>query len=93
MKRIVLPSTAFARAAKRLLKKQPHAADALRMALERLAEDVYDPRLETHKLKGELQGSWACSADYDLRIIFEFVDHGGVQAILLQGVGTHDDVY
>ena len=93
MRRALLRSTAFARAARRLLKTQPHAADALRMALERLAEDAFDHRLETHKLKGNLAGSWACSADYDLRILFEFVQHEGAEAVLLQTVGTHDEVY
>ena len=30
---------------------------------------------------------------YDLRIIFELVPHGGTEAILMQSVGTHDEVY
>ena len=33
----------------------------------------FAPQLETHKLKGKLSGSWACSAGYDLRIVFDFV--------------------
>jgi len=61
--------------------------------LELLAEDANDPRLRTHKLKGESEGSWACSAGYDLRIVFEFVQHEGSEAILLLTVGTHDEVY
>jgi mRNA-degrading endonuclease YafQ of YafQ-DinJ toxin-antitoxin module len=93
MKRTLVPSQAFTRRVKRLLKREPHAADALRVALGRLAEDSFDSRLETHKLKGELAGSWACSADYNLRIIFEFVQHEGAEAVLLQDVGTHDEVY
>jgi mRNA-degrading endonuclease YafQ of YafQ-DinJ toxin-antitoxin module len=60
---------------------------------ELLAEDAFDPRLKTHKLRGELEGSWACSAGYDLRILFEFVQHEGAEAISLQTVGTHDEVY
>jgi mRNA interferase YafQ len=38
-------------------------------------------------------GSWACSAGYDMRIVFEFVQYEGAEAILLQTVGTHDEVY
>ena len=49
--------------------------------------------LKTHKRKGELAGSWACSAGYDLRILFEFVQHEGAEAILLHTIGTHDEVY
>lgn len=93
MKRIVLRSDAFIRAAKRYTKKHPDAAEELRATLELLEEDAYHPSLKTHKLKGELAGSWACSAGYDLRIIFEFVQHEGAEAILLQTVGTHDEVY
>ena len=93
MTRALLRSTAFVRAARRLLKKQPHAADVLRSTLDQLAEDAHHPLLKTHKLKGELDGSWACSVGYDLRIVFEFVQHGGEEAILLQTIGTHDEVY
>ncbi len=50
-------------------------------------------RLNTHKLKGELKDSYACSAGYDLRIIFKFVEYEQTQAILLESIGTHDEVY
>ena len=30
---------------------------------------------------------------YDLRIIFSFAQHEGVEAILLETMGTHDEVY
>ena len=39
------------------------------------------------------EGSWACSAGYDLRVIFRPVKHAGKPAILLESVGTHDEVY
>ncbi|MBS0262146.1 MAG: type II toxin-antitoxin system YafQ family toxin [Planctomycetes bacterium] len=93
MTRVLLRSTAFVRAAQRLLKKHPDAAPALETALAALMEDAFQSGLRTHKLKGELSGSWACSAGYDLRLIFEFVQHDGAEAILLQNIGTHDEVY
>ena len=93
MRRVLLRSAAFVRAARRLVKKCPEAAAALEVALASLAEDAFHPALKTHKLKGELAGSWACSAGYDPRIVFEFVQHEGTEAILLQTVGTHDEVY
>lgn len=93
MKRILLRSSAFIRAAKRQVKKRPAVAQDLKQTLELLAEDAFDPRLKTHKLRGDLEGSWACSAGYDLRILFEFVQHEGAEAILPQTVGTHDEVY
>ena len=93
MRRLVLRSTAFVRAARRLLKKQPQAGAGLRATLDVLAEDAFDPRLKTHKLKGEFENTWACSAGYDLRILFEFVRHEEAEAILLLSIGTHDEVY
>jgi mRNA interferase YafQ len=76
-----------------LVKKNPEAAPLLQAALESLAEEAFNPVLKTHKLKGDLIGSWACSCGYDLRIVFEFVQHEGTEAILLQTVGTNDEVY
>jgi len=93
MKRPLLRSSAFVRAAKRRVRKNPREAEDIRAALELLAEDAYHPQLQTHKLKGKLRGSWACSAGYDLRIVFKFVQHEGTEAILLETVGTHDEIY
>jgi mRNA-degrading endonuclease YafQ of YafQ-DinJ toxin-antitoxin module len=84
MKRILLQSTAFIRAARRLMKKNPEAASSLKEALGSLADDAFQAPLKTHKLKGELAGSWACSSGYDLRITFEFVQHKGNEAVPLQ---------
>ena len=93
MRRLLLRSAAFVRAARRLVKKHPEVTPILQAALEALAEDAFQPTMKTHKLKGELAGSWACSVGYDLRIVFEFIQHEGAEAILLQTVGTHDEVY
>jgi mRNA-degrading endonuclease YafQ of YafQ-DinJ toxin-antitoxin module len=76
-----------------VVKKNPEIAPMLRAALESLAEDAFHAALKTHKLKGDLAGLWACSAGYDLRIVFEFVQHEGAEALLLQTVGTHNEVY
>ena len=93
MRRLLLQSAGFVRAARRLVKRNPQAAAGLRTALESLTEDAFHPALKTHKLKGELAGLSACSAGYDLRIVFEFVQHEGTEAILLQTGGTHEEVY
>ena len=93
MTRLLLRSGSFVRRAKRILQKHPQASRDLQSALELLAVDCFHPRLKTHKLKGELDGSWACSAGYDLRIVFNFVEYEGSEAILLLTVGTHEEVY
>lgn len=93
MKRLLIRSSSFVRDAKRLAKKDPAAVEPLLAALALLENDAYQPQLKTHKLKGELLGSWACSFGYDQRIVFEFVTYEGKEAILLQSLGTHDEVY
>ena len=93
MMRVLLQSAAFVRAARRLMKKHPEAGPTLEATFAAIMEDAFQVAMKTHKLKGELAGSWACSAGYDLRLIFEFVQHEGAEAILLQNVGTHDEVY
>ncbi len=93
MTRLLLPSSAFVRRAKKILKKRPLASQDLQSALELLAADCFHPRLKTHKLKGELEGSWACSVGYDLRVVFKFVEYEGSEGILLLTLGTHEEVY
>jgi mRNA-degrading endonuclease YafQ of YafQ-DinJ toxin-antitoxin module len=93
LRRALIPSPAFQRAARKTVKKDPTLERDLLSALELLAEDAFDSRLRTHKLKGQLDGSWSCNAGYDLRIIFSFVQHEEVEAILLETCGSHDEVY
>ncbi len=90
---LLLRSTSFVRAAQKYISKNPQAASDIGEALRLLAADSADPRLKTHKLKGELKGSLACSAGYDCRIVFSFVHHEGAEAILLETIGTHEEVY
>jgi len=54
-------STTFIRALRRRLKKQPEIAADVETVLQMLAEDAFHPRLKTHKLKGDLDGVWACA--------------------------------
>ena len=54
MRRRLLRSSAFVRAAKRRVRKDPRVAEDIRAALELLAEDAFHPQLRTHKLKGKL---------------------------------------
>lgn len=86
-------SKAFVRDAKRLLKRNLRLSESVRETLNLLELDISHPQLKTHKLKGKLKDCWACSAGYDLRIIFEIVKDGIEDAILLQSIGTHDEVY
>lgn len=93
MRRILLRSPAFGRDLRRWLKSHPNIAASIEAALEQLSVDAAYPALRTHKLRGPLAGCWACSAGYDLHIVFEYTQHEGQEAILLLALGTHDEVY
>jgi addiction module RelE/StbE family toxin len=93
VKRLLLPTKAFLRSAQRLARKNPDFQEDLRFALNLLSTNALDPRLKSHKLKGRLKGSWACSAGYDLRIIFQYVQHKNREVILLEAAGTRDEIY
>lgn len=93
MRRGLLRSPAFARDLKNWLKSHSAAGAAIEAALEQLSADAMHPSLRTHKLRGPLAGCWACSIGYDLRVVFEFIQHQGAEAILLLALGTHDQVY
>jgi addiction module RelE/StbE family toxin len=93
--RALIWSNAFTRSFKRWMRKRPDLDNDIAEALRLLTVDPFVLQLETHKLKGKLSGSWACSAGYDLRIIFDFVkaEKGGEDDIFLLAIGTHDEVY
>ena len=93
MRRALLRSPAFARDLRAWLKSRPGATLAIEATLEQLSQDAFHPSLRTHKLRGTLAGCWACSAGYNLRIVFEFVQEDGAEANLLLTLGTHDQVY
>jgi len=93
VRREVFHSPRFVRDARQWAKKHPHGQVALLAILAALEADAFQPSLGTHKLKGRLSAYHACSAGYDIRIVFEFFTNNGVEAIQLIELGTHDDVY
>ena len=50
-------------------------------------QNAFDPRLDTHKLKGELREYWAYSINRKYRILFSFINSN--EAIYYD-IGTHD---
>lgn len=93
--RTLVWSAAFVRALKRAVRHKPELRAGVERTLQQLAEDPFHPTLHSHKLKGKLAGAWACTVDYDNRILFEFVQNpeSGEEEILLLTMGTHDEVY
>jgi addiction module RelE/StbE family toxin len=93
--REILWSNTFRRALRRTLKRQPQVLGDIEATLRLLQADPFAARLATHKLKGRLAGIWACSAGYDLRILFELVRNPEREEedLFLLEIGTHDEVY
>ena len=93
--RTLIWGRSFIRAFKRTAKRNKKLRQAIEETLRLLAEDPWAARLASHKLKGKLAGSWACTVTYDLRIVFDFVDdeESELDGILLMDIGSHDEVY
>ena len=85
----------FERAFRRLVGKTPSLQPQIETALQRMAEDVNDPRLKTHHLSGRLKGLYASSVAYDCRIVFAKQKHPktGAETLVLINLGTHEEVY
>lgn len=93
--RTLIWSNTFIRAFKKIIRKKPNLRQDIENTLRLLVNDPFAVQLETHKLKGKLSDSWACSVGYDLRIIFDFIKNEKQQVddIFLIGIGTHEEVY
>jgi mRNA-degrading endonuclease YafQ of YafQ-DinJ toxin-antitoxin module len=94
MRELVL-TPRFERAFHRLTAKNPALQSQIETALRRMAENIADPRLKTHRLSGQLAGLHACSVAYDCRIVFARQKHPktGAKTLLLINIGTHEEVY
>ena len=88
-------STNFRRMVKRVTQRNPELRQRIKNTLMLLTEDPFYPRLRSHKLEGDLDNLWACTLDYDNRIIFKFIlnPETGEKEILLLALGKHDEVY
>ena len=64
--------------------------EQVRAAVASFLEDVADPSLRNHALKGEWLGYRSISAGGDLRIHFKMVNE---LSVLFVAVGTHSQLY
>ena len=88
-------SSKFIRIVKKKTRSNSELIQKLSDTLKLLEQDPFHHKLHTHKLKGQFENSWACTIDYDNRIIFEFMKNpeSGEDEILLLTLGSHDNVY
>lgn len=90
----IRPSAKFIRLSNKLVKANPLLDPKIELSLERLKNNPYEPALKTHKLKGKLNGIWACKVTEDIRILFEIIeDEDDELCIHLLSIGKHDEVY
>lgn len=89
----ILQSKKFKRKIAKLISSNSQLQEKLFDVYQMMAADLNNPKLKTHKLKGELEEYWACSLTYNIRIIFTFTTHEGEKIIELLTVGGHDEVY
>ena len=64
--------------------------ESIKTKLEMLRND---PRgqINAHKLKGKLEGKWACYLGYDIRLVYEIDDKN--MEIVVVAAGSHKEVY
>jgi len=93
--KVITFASSFKRAYKVAIRKHPELQSKVETVLKLLAENSFDPSLQTHKLKGQLAGSWACRVEHDCRIVFDFIENAesGEKEIFLIDIGSHDEVY
>ncbi len=93
MNRLLPPSTALARFARRFVRKPSQPASGLWLTLERLSGKAFQPQIKTHRLTGGLANSWARSVGNDFRVRSPFVKPTGRAANWLKSDCPHDEVY
>ncbi len=64
--------------------------ERLKKRFEIFKENIFDERLKTHKLKGNLKDYYAFSISYSDRMVFKILDDGGVYFI---EIGVHNVCY
>ena len=83
-------SSSFKRAFKKRVAGDTDAEARFWERTDVFKSDPFDPQLRTHKLSGKLKDLWSFSVEYDLRVIFYFVDSN--RAVFVD-IGTHTEVY
>jgi len=81
----------YGKVEKKFFKKHQDLLTKYAKILKKLKNNPFDNSLKTHKLKGNLSKYYACSLNYEYRIILliEIVN----DKIVLVNIGSHNDVY
>jgi addiction module RelE/StbE family toxin len=74
----------------KLVRKNPESGFDILEKLLLFSINPFNPKPDTHKLKGKYSELWSFTVQYDLRIVFGFENDN--TAIFID-IGTHDEVY
>jgi|WetSurMetagenome_2_1015567.scaffolds.fasta_scaffold189200_1 toxin HigB-1 len=80
----------FKKAYRKKLRNDNYLKKKFVKSMKLFSADPFNKQLRTHKLTGKLNGLWAFSVDYDVRIIFAFLEE---REVLLIDIGSHEEVY
>ena len=86
----VAKSARFQRAYKKMIQGRPALQAKFSEKIRLFIEDPHHPSLDTHSLSGKLDGLWAFSLTFKLRVVFAFND---ATSVTLENIGPHDAVY
>jgi len=94
MSKIVV-SSKFKRSFRKFTRRNTQLQNRIEKVITKLADDIFDPTLGTHKLEGKLVDLLSCSCGYDCCLVFaiEKDQETSETLIVLLDVGTHDEVY
>lgn len=84
-------SPSFKRMFKKKIKGRRELEKKFWECVQNFINDPFARSLRTHKLSGGLKELWSFSVEYDVRIIFYFVENG--KKAIFVNIGTHDEVY
>jgi addiction module RelE/StbE family toxin len=87
----LIRSDKFLKKADKFFKKHPELRDKFKRVVLKLIQNPFDLSLKTHKLRGDLRDFYACSLNYEYRVILTIVVTD--REIVLVDIGTHDEVY
>ena len=83
-------SSSFKRAFKKKIQGNPKLEARFWERMAIFQNNLFDARLRTHKLSGQLKDLWSFDIEYDLRVVFSFINDK--QALFID-IGTHKEVY
>jgi len=83
--------SAFEKQWQKYVKKlTPREQNQLKEKLSIFKENIFDKRLKTHRLKGNLKDYFAFSISYSNRIVFRLLEE---DEVLFIEIGSHDICY